>query len=141
MGAYAGALPRPSCDGSPSASVRSSLRQTSGPPCPYPSARPPPDATMKPVNAPSVWSSHSDLGKKKSGGRNPPQGFAPNAHRDEIGAPDFIISHFFIHTIARPSIESSKEDKPLCEPRKSEYTHHTYLTTGHTTQPADSHSP
>ena len=44
--------PRPPCDGNPSASVWPSRRQTPGPSCPYPSNRPPPDATMKRVGAP-----------------------------------------------------------------------------------------
>ena len=34
---------------------------------------------MKPVDAPSAWSSHSDLDKKESDGRDPPQGVAPHA--------------------------------------------------------------
>ena len=43
---------RPPCDGTPSASVWSSPRQTAGPPGPYSSDRTLPDATMKPVDAP-----------------------------------------------------------------------------------------
>ena len=56
--------PRPTCDGIPSASVWPSPRQTPDPPrppCPHPSDRNPPDATMKRVDALSAWSSHSDL--------------------------------------------------------------------------------
>ena len=41
------ASPRPSCDGTSLASVWPSPRQTTGPSCPYPSDRTPPDATMK----------------------------------------------------------------------------------------------
>ena len=52
--------PRPPCNGIPSASVWPSPRRTPGPPCPYPSFRTPLDATMKPVDATSLWSSHSD---------------------------------------------------------------------------------
>ena len=62
------ASPRPPCDGTPSASVWPSPRQTPGPSCPYPSDRTPHDATMKPVVAPSAWFSHSDLDKKESDG-------------------------------------------------------------------------
>ena len=58
------ASPRPPCDGTPSASVWPSPRQTPGPPCPYSPDRTPPDATMKRVDAPSAWSSPSDLGIK-----------------------------------------------------------------------------
>ena len=54
------ASPRPFCDGSLSASIWPSPRQTLGPPCPNPSDRAPPDATMKRVDAPSAWSSPSD---------------------------------------------------------------------------------
>ena len=46
------ASPHPSCDGTPSASVWPSPRQTPGPPCPHPSDRTPPHATTKRVNAP-----------------------------------------------------------------------------------------
>ena len=80
------ASPRPPCDGTPSASVWPSPRQTPGPSCPYPSEIRPPDATMKRVGAPSAWFSHSDLDKKESDGRDPPQGVAPHAHEDVIGA-------------------------------------------------------
>ena len=54
MGAYAGAAHRRVhlCDGTPSAFVWPSPRQTPSPPCPYPSDRTPPDATMKRVDAP-----------------------------------------------------------------------------------------
>ena len=45
------ASPRPPCDGTHSASVGPSPRQTPGPSCPYPSDRTPPDATMKRVDA------------------------------------------------------------------------------------------
>ena len=47
------ASPRPPCDGTPSASVWPSPRQTPGPPCPYPSDRTTPDASMKRVGAPA----------------------------------------------------------------------------------------
>ena len=46
------ALSRPPCDDTPSTSVWPSPRQTPWPPCPYPSGRAPPDATLKPVDAP-----------------------------------------------------------------------------------------
>ena len=48
----------PPCDDNTSAFVWPSPRQMSGPWCPYPSNRPSPDATMKPVDAP--WSSKVD---------------------------------------------------------------------------------
>ena len=51
--------------------------------------RPPPDATMKRVDAPSAWPSPSDLDKKESDGRDPPQEVAPHAHRGVVDAPDF----------------------------------------------------
>ena len=60
------ASPRPPSDGTPSASVRPSPRQTPGPLRPYPSDRVPPDANMMPVDAPSAWSTPSDLGRKES---------------------------------------------------------------------------
>ena len=41
------ASPRPSCDGTPSSSVWTSPRQTSVPPCPYPSDKTPPDAACE----------------------------------------------------------------------------------------------
>ena len=41
---------------------------------------------MKPVDAPSVWSRPSDLDKKESDGRDPPQRVAPHAHRGVVGA-------------------------------------------------------
>ena len=66
------ASPRPPCDGTPSASVWPSPRRTPGPLCPYPSDRTPPDATMKPVDAPSARTTPSDLHKKESDGRDPP---------------------------------------------------------------------
>ena len=69
-----------------SASVWPLPRQTPGPPCPYPSDRTPPYATMKRVGAPSAWSSPSDLDKKESDGRDPPQGVAPHAHRGVVTA-------------------------------------------------------
>ena len=50
--------------------------------------RPPLDATMKRVDAPSAWSSTSDLDKKESDGRDPPQGVAPHVHRGVVGAPE-----------------------------------------------------
>ena len=56
------------CDGTPSVSVWPSPRQTPGPPCPYPSDRTPPDATMKPVDALPAWSCHSDLDKNPMDG-------------------------------------------------------------------------
>ena len=64
------ASPRPPCDGTPSASVWPSPRQTPGPPCPYPSDRTPPDATMKRVEAPFAFSSHSDLERRAWNGNN-----------------------------------------------------------------------
>ena len=82
------ASPRPPCDGTPSASVWPSPRQTPGPPCPYPSYKTSPDAIMKPMDDPSAWSSHSDLDKKDSDGRDLPQGVAPHAHRGVVGAHD-----------------------------------------------------
>ena len=66
------ASPRPSCDGTSSASIWPSPRQTPCPLCQYPSDRVPLDATMKPVDAPSAWCSTSDLVKKESDGRDPP---------------------------------------------------------------------
>ena len=45
------ASPRPPCDGTPSASVCPSPRQTPAPPCPYSSDRTPHDPTMKRVDA------------------------------------------------------------------------------------------
>ena len=66
---------RPSCDGTRSASVWPSSKQT---PCPYSSDMTPPDATKKRVDAPSAWSSHLNLDKKISDRRDPPQGVAPN---------------------------------------------------------------
>ena len=65
------ASPRPFCDGAPSSSVWPSPRQTPGPSCPYSLDRTPPDANMKSVDAPSAWSSPSDVGKKESDGRDP----------------------------------------------------------------------
>ena len=62
---------RPPCDDIPSAFVWPSPRHTPGPPGPYPSDMTPPDATMKRVDAPSAWSSSSDLDKKESDGRDP----------------------------------------------------------------------
>ena len=62
----------PLCDGTLSASVWPSPRQTPDPLCPHPSDRTPPDATMKRVNAPSAWTSPSGLDKKESDGRDPP---------------------------------------------------------------------
>ena len=94
------ASPRLPCDGTPSASVWPSPRQTPGPPCPNPSDRTPPDATMKPVGAPSAWSSPSDIGKKASDGQNPPQGVAPHTCRGVVGADDMHErnrSHSFRH--------------------------------------------
>ena len=55
------ASPRPPCDGTPSASVWPSPRQTPGPPRPHPSDRTPPYATTKRVGAPLAWTSSSDL--------------------------------------------------------------------------------
>ena len=48
---------------------------------------PPPDAIREPVDAPSAWSSPSDLGKTESDGRNSPQGVAPHANRGVAGVP------------------------------------------------------
>ena len=80
------ASPRPPCNGTPSASVWPSPRQTPGPPCPHPTDRTPPDATIKRVGAPSAWTSPSDLDRKESDGRDSPQGVAPHAHRGVVGA-------------------------------------------------------
>ena len=82
------ASPRPHCDGTPSASVWPSHRQTPCPSCTHPSDRTPPDATMKRVGAPSAWTSPYDLDRKESDGRDPPQGVAPHAHRGVVGAHD-----------------------------------------------------
>ena len=41
---------------------------------------------MKPVDAPSAWSSPSDLDRKESNGRNSPHGVAPHAHRSNFSA-------------------------------------------------------
>ena len=41
---------------------------------------------MKPVDTLSAWSSHSDLDKKGSDGRDLPQGVAPHAHSGVVGA-------------------------------------------------------
>ena len=65
------ASPRSPCDGTPSASVWPSPTQTPGLPCPHPSDRTPPDATMRRVDAPSAWSSASDLDNKELDGRDP----------------------------------------------------------------------
>ena len=46
---------------------------------------------MRRVGAPSAWSSPSDLDKKESDGRDPPQGVAPHAHRGVVGAPDITV--------------------------------------------------
>ena len=64
------ASPRPPCDGTPTASVWPSPRQTTGPPCPYPLGRTAPDAIMKPVDAPSSWFSPSDLDETDYGDSN-----------------------------------------------------------------------
>ena len=48
---------------------------------------------MKRVDAPSAWSSPSDLDKKESDGRDPPQGVAPHAHRDVVGAHEVSVTH------------------------------------------------
>ena len=45
---------------------------------------------MKRVDALSPWSSPSDLDKKESDERDPPQGVAPHAHRGVVGAPVFF---------------------------------------------------
>ena len=81
-------LPRTFYNGTRSASDWPSPRQTPGPPCPFPSDRTPPYATMKLVDAPLTWSSPSDLDNKESDGRDPPQGVAPYAHRGAVGAPE-----------------------------------------------------
>ena len=90
MGTYAGAarrqvhlatvLPRPPSGHRPG---RRQARNTR-----YDSDRTPPDATMKAVDAPSALSSPSDLDKKESDGRDPPQGVVPHAHRGVGGAPE-----------------------------------------------------
>ena len=41
---------------------------------------------MKPVDALSSWSSHLDLDKKDSNGKDPLQGVASLAHRGVVGA-------------------------------------------------------
>ena len=41
---------------------------------------------MKPVDASSAWSRPSDLDKKESDGRDPPEGVVPHAHRGVVGA-------------------------------------------------------
>ena len=43
---------------------------------------------MKHLDAPSAWSSPSDLDKKESDGRDLPQRVAPHAHRGVVGAPE-----------------------------------------------------
>ena len=55
---------------------------------PYPSDRTPPYAITKRVDSPSTWTSPSDLDRKESDGRDPPQGVEPHAHRGVIGAPE-----------------------------------------------------
>ena len=87
------ASPRPPCDGIPSASIWPSPRQT---PCPYRSDRTPSDAIMKRVDAPSAWTSPSDLDKKESDGRDPPQGVAPHAHTGVVGASGHGLGHDLI---------------------------------------------
>ena len=88
------ASPRPPCDGTHSASVWPSPRQTPGPPCPYPSDRTSAGATTKPVDAPSAWfnpsawTSPSDLDRKEPDEWDPPQGVAPHAHRGVVGTPE-----------------------------------------------------
>ena len=42
------------------------------------------------MDASSAWSSHSDLDKKESDGRDLPEGVAPHAHRGVVGAPELI---------------------------------------------------
>ena len=80
------ASPRSPRDGIPSASVCPSPRTKRGLPCPYPSDRTSRDANMKPVDAPSVWSSTTVLDKKESDGWDPPQGVPPHALRNGVGA-------------------------------------------------------
>ena len=66
IGAYAGAARRSvHFVTALSPSVCPSPRQIPGPPRPYPSDRTPPDATMKPVDALSAWSGHSDLDEEE----------------------------------------------------------------------------
>ena len=50
---------------------------------------------MKPVVALSAWSSPTDIDKKESGGWNPPQGVAPHAHRDVVGAHEGIAANLY----------------------------------------------
>ena len=54
---------------------------------------------MKRAGAPLTKTSPSDLDKKESDGRDPPQGVAPHAHRGEVGAhePMEIIIEITIH--------------------------------------------
>ena len=118
------ASPRPPCDGTSSASVWPSPRQTPGPPCPHPSDRTSPDATMKRVGAPSTWISPSDLDKKESDGRHPPQGVAPHAHKGVVGAPElwdasgcveYVGTHVDIQLIYVASVTFFRYYKhPIC---------------------------
>ena len=85
---WGSASPRPPRDGTPSASVWPSPRQTPGPPGPYPSDRTPPDATTKPVDDHTVWSSPSDLCAPGSDGRDTLQGAAPRVRRGVDDAPE-----------------------------------------------------
>ena len=55
---------------------------------PYQSVKIPPDATMKPVNAPSSCSNHKDPDKTDTNGPYYPQAVAPHAHRCVVGAHD-----------------------------------------------------
>ena len=60
------ASPRPPYDGTPSASVWPSPRQTPGPSCPYHPGRIPLDAITKHAGGPSAWSSPSDPDRRES---------------------------------------------------------------------------
>ena len=76
------APPRPPCDGT-------IAQQTPCSPCPYPSDRTPLDATMKRVDTPAAWSSHSEPDETQPDGRDAPQEVAPHAHRGVVGAPNY----------------------------------------------------
>ena len=66
---------------------------------PIPSDRIPPDANVKPVAAPLAWSICSDLDKKESDGRDPPQGVAPHAHRGVVAYRGRVLIYTFLITI------------------------------------------
>ena len=67
-GGIGSASPHPPCDGTPPACVWPSPSQTSGPSCPYPSNRSPPDdLTTKHGGFSSAWPSPSDPDKNPTG--------------------------------------------------------------------------